>query len=190
MTAMYQAIVFLPLLGAVIAGLIALVGARARHPGGIRRRRMTIMPQSTTRSLRTAKNAWSRDRRRRLASRRARHHHAAGARPGCCPGSPSSTSAFGHDARVPLFNLITSGDLKVDWALRIDTLTAVMLVVVTTVSALVHLYSIGYMADDPHQPRFFAYLSLFTFAMLMLVTADNWCSCSSAGKAWASRPIC
>ena len=68
---------------------------------------------------------------------------------------------------------IQSGDLKVDWALRIDTLTAVMLVVVTTVSALVHLYSIGYMADDPHRPRFFAYLSLFTFAMLMLVTADN-----------------
>ena len=55
----------------------------------------------------------------------------------------------GHDARVPLFNFITSGDLKVDWALRIDPLTAVMLVVVTTISALVHLYSIGYMADDP-----------------------------------------
>ena len=62
---------------------------------------------------------------------------------------------------------------QVDWALRVDTLTAVMLVVVTTVSALVHLYSIGYMADDPHRPRFFSYLSLFTFAMLMLVTADN-----------------
>src|SRR5690606_32271540 len=57
--------------------------------------------------------------------------------------------------------------------LRIDTLTAVMLVVVNSVSALVHLYSWGYMADDPHQPRFFSYLSLFTFAMLMLVTADN-----------------
>ena len=61
----------------------------------------------------------------------------------------------------------------VDWAFRIDTLTAVMLVVVNTVSALVHLYSIGYMNEDPHRPRFFAYLSLFTFAMLMLVTADN-----------------
>ena len=59
------------------------------------------------------------------------------------------------------------------WALRIDTLTAVMFVVVTTVSFLVHVYSIGYMADDPSRPRFFAYLSLFTFAMLMLVTADN-----------------
>ena len=62
---------------------------------------------------------------------------------------------------------------EVDWSLRIDTLTAVMLVVVNTVSAFVHLYSIGYMEDDPYQPRFFAYLSLFTFAMLMLVTADN-----------------
>lgn len=72
-----------------------------------------------------------------------------------------------------LANWITSGALRVDWALRIDTLTVVMLVVVTTVSSLVHLYSIGYMAEDPHRPRFFAYLSLFTFAMLMLVTADN-----------------
>jgi len=70
-------------------------------------------------------------------------------------------------------NWITSGTLKIDWALRIDTLTVVMLVVVTTVSSLVHLYSIGYMHEDPHRPRFFAYLSLFTFAMLMLVTADN-----------------
>jgi NADH-quinone oxidoreductase subunit L len=70
-------------------------------------------------------------------------------------------------------NWFTSGALKVDWSLRIDTLTAVMLVVVGTVSSLVHLYSIGYMSDDPSRPRFFAYLSLFTFAMLMLVTADN-----------------
>src|SRR3712207_184900 len=68
---------------------------------------------------------------------------------------------------------LTPGDLVVDWAFRIDTLTVVMLIVVTTVSALVHLYSIGYMHEDPHRPRFFAYLSLFTFAMLMLVTADN-----------------
>ncbi|HEX8446631.1 MAG TPA: NADH-quinone oxidoreductase subunit L [Sphingomonas sp.] len=68
---------------------------------------------------------------------------------------------------------IRSGDLVVDWALRVDALTAVMLVVITSVSALVHLYSWGYMAEDPDQPRFFAYLSLFTFAMLMLVTSDN-----------------
>jgi len=68
---------------------------------------------------------------------------------------------------------IDSGDLDVSWSLRVDTLTAVMLVVVTTVSSLVHLYSWGYMEEDDSQPRFFAYLSLFTFAMLMLVTADN-----------------
>jgi len=74
---------------------------------------------------------------------------------------------------VPVLTWLISGDLQFDWALRVDTLTAVMLVVVTTVSALVHLYSWGYMDEDPDQPRFFAYLSLFTFAMLMLVTADN-----------------
>ncbi len=79
----------------------------------------------------------------------------------------------------PVMNWIQSGppdangSLSVAWALRVDALTAVMLVVVTTVSALVHLYSWGYMDEDPDQPRFFAYLSLFTFAMLMLVTADN-----------------
>jgi len=67
----------------------------------------------------------------------------------------------------------TSGDLSVNWTLKVDMLTGVMLVVITSVSALVHLYSWGYMAEDPDQPRFFAYLSLFTFAMLMLVTADN-----------------
>ncbi len=74
---------------------------------------------------------------------------------------------------VPVLQWVRSGDLSFDWALRVDTLTAVMLVVITTVSALVHLYSWGYMDEDPDQPRFFAYLSLFTFAMLMLVTADN-----------------
>src|SRR5580700_6309860 len=83
------------------------------------------------------------------------------------------TVAGGADAHVAIGNWFTSGKLVADWALRIDTLTAVMLVVVTTVSFLVHVYSIGYMADDPSRPRFFAYLSLFTFAMLMLVTADN-----------------
>ncbi|MGB7407833.1 MAG: NADH-quinone oxidoreductase subunit L [Pontixanthobacter sp.] len=74
---------------------------------------------------------------------------------------------------VPVLQWVQSGDLRFDWELRVDTLTAVMLVVITTVSALVHLYSWGYMDEDPDQPRFFAYLSLFTFAMLMLVTADN-----------------
>jgi NADH-quinone oxidoreductase subunit L len=74
---------------------------------------------------------------------------------------------------VPVLDFIRSGDMVVDWSLRVDTLTAVMLVVVTSVSSLVHLYSWGYMEEDPSQPRFFAYLSLFTFAMLMLVTADS-----------------
>ena len=76
-------------------------------------------------------------------------------------------------AVVPVLNWIQSGTLTVDWALRVDALTAVMLVVVTTVSSLVHLYSWGYMEEDPSQPRFFAYLSLFSFAMLMLVTDDS-----------------
>ena len=68
---------------------------------------------------------------------------------------------------------ISVGDFQSAWSIRLDTLSAVMLVVVTSVSALVHLYSWGYMADDPSKPRFFAYLSLFTFAMLMLVTAAD-----------------
>ena len=81
---------------------------------------------------------------------------------------------FAHATfKVPVMRWITSGDLDVNWALRVDTLTAVMLVVVTTVSSLVHLYSIGYMHEDDSRQRFFAYLSLFTFAMLMLVTSDN-----------------
>jgi len=131
----YQAIVFLPLLGAVIAGLFGrLLGPR---PSEI----------VTTAFLLVA--------------------------------MVLSWIAFvlvgfsGQEARVPIAGWIHAGELRVDWALRIDTLTAVMLVVVTTISALVHLYSIGYMADDPHRPRFFSYLSLFTFAMLMLVTSDN-----------------
>ncbi|WP_375403343.1 NADH-quinone oxidoreductase subunit L [uncultured Sphingomonas sp.] len=74
---------------------------------------------------------------------------------------------------APVMSWIVSDGLDVSWGLRVDALTAVMLVVITTVSALVHLYSWGYMDEDPDQPRFFAYLSLFTFAMLMLVTADN-----------------
>ena len=79
----------------------------------------------------------------------------------------------GETAHVPIMQWFVSGDLGIDWSLRIDTLTAVMFVVVNTVSALVHIYSIGYMHHDPSRPRFFAYLSLFTFAMLALVTSDN-----------------
>nr|WP_255700061.1 NADH-quinone oxidoreductase subunit L [Jiella avicenniae] len=79
----------------------------------------------------------------------------------------------GETLRVPLLHWMQSGTLDVAWSLRIDRLTLVMLVVVNTVSCLVHVYSIGYMHHDPHRPRFFAYLSLFTFAMLMLVTSNN-----------------
>src|ERR1700760_56607 len=79
----------------------------------------------------------------------------------------------GHKTILPILPWIHSGAFAVDWTVRIDTMTAVMLVVVTGVSSLVHLYSIGYMHEDPHRPRFFSYLSLFTFAMLMLVTANN-----------------
>jgi NADH-quinone oxidoreductase subunit L len=80
---------------------------------------------------------------------------------------------LGHEQIVQIAPWIVSGDFQVAWTLRVDTLTAVMLVVVTGVSSLVHLYSIGYMHDDPHRQRFFSFLSLFTFAMLMLVTANN-----------------
>ncbi|MBO6503706.1 MAG: NADH-quinone oxidoreductase subunit L [Kordiimonadaceae bacterium] len=82
-------------------------------------------------------------------------------------------TAGGNQYSVHVLSWVTSGTLTFDWAFHIDTLTAVMLIVVNTVSALVHWYSMGYMEEDPHKPRFFAYLSLFTFAMLMLVTSDN-----------------
>ena len=94
----------------------------------------------------------------------------------CALSWPIFLSFLGGTAEAhvaPVLQWVHSGSLTFDWALRVDTLTAVMLVVITTVSALVHLYSWGYMDEDPDQPRFFAYLSLFTFAMLMLVTADN-----------------
>ena len=82
--------------------------------------------------------------------------------------------ALGGEPRtVRLMNWISSGTFEVDWALRFDTLTAVMVIVVTVVSTCVHIYSVGYMSHDPSKARFMAYLSLFTFAMLMLVTADN-----------------
>ncbi|WCT72291.1 NADH-quinone oxidoreductase subunit L [Sphingomonas naphthae] len=94
----------------------------------------------------------------------------------CALSWPIFLSYLGGTAEPMVHQVVTfirSGDLVVDWSLRVDTLTAVMLVVVTSVSSLVHLYSWGYMAEDPDQPRFFAYLSLFTFAMLMLVTSDS-----------------
>ncbi|MEM9871471.1 MAG: NADH-quinone oxidoreductase subunit L, partial [Pseudomonadota bacterium] len=82
--------------------------------------------------------------------------------------------------QIQILRFIESGSLSTDWSIRLDRLTAIMLIVITTVSSLVHLYSFGYMDHDPqwregesYKPRFFAYLSFFTFAMLMLVTADN-----------------
>ncbi len=132
---MYQAIVFLPLIGAIFAGFFGrLAGARASEV------------VTTTLVLITMPLSW-------LAL--------------------YQVGIEGQEARIELFPFIDSGELKTSWSLRIDTLTAVMLVVVTTVSGLVHLYSIGYMEDDDSRPRFFSYLSLFTFAMLALVTADN-----------------
>jgi NADH-quinone oxidoreductase subunit L len=177
---MVQAIVFLPLLGAILAGLIAIFGAHARNPSG--------------------------DEVEHHEHGHGGHAHAADAHDDhghddhhvSEPPAQGSRAAelittgllfvsaalswvvlvdigFLHHevARIALFPWINSGDLQVAWALRVDTLTAVMLVVVNTVSSLVHLYSIGYMDEDPNRPRFFGYLSLFTFAMLMLVTADN-----------------
>ena len=78
-----------------------------------------------------------------------------------------------YEENLLIAKWISSGSLEVNWSMKIDSLSAVMLVVVTSVSALVHIYSIGYMSHDPHKPRFMAYLSLFTFAMLILVTSDN-----------------
>ena len=83
------------------------------------------------------------------------------------------TLSENYNLVVPLFEWLKSGDLVTEWSLRLDLLTSVMLVVVTSVSSLVHIYSIGYMSHDSHQTRFFAYLSFFTFAMLILVTSNN-----------------
>jgi NADH-quinone oxidoreductase subunit L len=133
---MYQAIVFLPLLGFLIAGLFGRqLGAR---PAEL---------VTTGLLFASAALSW-------IAFIQVGYGNA-----------PMSVPV--------LANWITSGNLRIDWALRVDTLTSVMLVVVTSVSALVHLYSIGYMHEDKSRARFFAYLSLFTFAMLMLVTSDN-----------------
>jgi len=187
---MYQAIVFLPLLGAILAAIIALAGAIARCPGE--------GPPPGAED--TTADVHSRHREPSVSGGRTIHHAtseplehgheqipaAAGSRTAelvtttlLMVSMILSWIAFvdvgfsHHEARVPIFTWITAGDLKIEWSLRIDTLTAVMLVVVTTVSAFVHLYSIGYMEEDPYRPRFFGYLSMFTFAMLMLVTADN-----------------
>ena len=80
---------------------------------------------------------------------------------------------YGEYGNYKIIEWISSGNLKVNWSINIDPLSSIMLVVVTSVSSLVHLYSIGYMSHDPNKSRFMAYLSLFTFAMLMLVVSDN-----------------
>jgi NADH-quinone oxidoreductase subunit L len=180
---MIQAIVFLPLIGALIAGAITLVGAHGRNPSGDE-----------------MDHAHGHDVHAHAAHDDHAHGHDDHGHDDHGPVEPAAAGSraaeivtttlllisaalswmtfvdvgfMHHDARVQLFQWIGSGDLVVNWTLRVDTLTAVMLVVVTTVSSLVHLYSIGYMHEDPNRPRFMAYLSLFTFAMLMLVTADN-----------------
>jgi NADH-quinone oxidoreductase subunit L len=187
---MYEAIVLLPLIGAVIAGVISLVGARNRFPG-----EDPPPPAADHAAALVAP-----DHARATPSPQAEHVAFANTHveePEHAPSAAGSllaeltTSSFlviccvlswfalfdvglaGHQARVVLFSFISFGDLHSEWMLRIDALTAVMLVVVTTISSLVHIYSIGYMEEDPYKPRFFSYLSFFTFAMLVLVTADN-----------------
>src|SRR3954465_13506923 len=187
---MYLAIVLLPLLGAILGAAIALAGARARFPGA----------EPSDDDHHAPAHGQSVHMQGDHAVIYETHHEPGGHDDHHAPAEPAAAGSraveiittsllmiscvlswiafyrvgFGHqDEHVRLFTWIISADLKVDWALRIDTLTAVMLVVVTTVSAFVHLYSVGYMAEDPYRPRFFAYLSLFTFAMLALVTADN-----------------
>jgi NADH-quinone oxidoreductase subunit L len=180
---MIQAIVFLPLIGAILAGVISIVGAHARHPSG------DEVEHHDDAHGAGAHAAEAHD--DHGGDHGHDDHHAAEPPAAGSRAAELITTAlllisaalswwtlvdvgFGHhDVRVELFPWITSGDLQVSWSLRVDTLTAVMLVVVNTVSSLVHLYSIGYMDEDPNRPRFFGYLSLFTFAMLMLVTSDN-----------------
>jgi NADH-quinone oxidoreductase subunit L len=189
---MIQAIVFLPLIGAIIAGLISIVGAHARHPGGdeVEHHGEHGHGEVSVHGDASVIHSPSHVPTAHSGNAHDDHHSveppAAGSRAAelITTGLLLVAAAlswvalidvgFGHnDSRIALFPWINSGDLQVAWALRVDTLTAVMLVVVNTISSLVHLYSIGYMDEDPHRPRFFAYLSIFTFAMLMLVTADN-----------------
>ncbi len=134
---MYTAAVFLPLLGAVVAGLFGrLIGER--------------LSQIVTTGLLFVSAVL-----------------------GCIILFQFASTPKPTANTIQIFTWIASGELRIPWALRFDMLSAVMVFVVTFCSALIHLYSIGYMHGDPGVPRFFAYLSLFTFSMLMLVTADN-----------------
>src|SRR5438105_10930516 len=191
---MVQAIVFLPLLGAIVGGLISIFGAHARNPGGDSVEHHAEADDHGASSHATTpvdEDAAVVHPAHDEPMDHGDHDHpveppAAGSRAAelittgllfvCAALSWFVLVDVGflhHDARIALFPWINSGELQVAWSLRVDTLTAVMLVVVNTISSLVHLYSIGYMDEDPYRPRFFGYLSLFTFAMLMLVTADN-----------------
>ncbi|QDW38521.1 NADH-quinone oxidoreductase subunit L [Bradyrhizobium sp. KBS0727] len=186
---MIQAIVFLPLLGAILAGLIAVFGAHARNPSGDVVEHHDDGHGADAHAA-TAHDDTAHDDHGHDDHGHDDHHVSEPAAQGSRAAELITTCLLmisaalswvtlvdvgfmHHDARIALFPWISSGDLQISWALRVDTLTAVMLVVVNTVSSLVHLYSIGYMDEDPYRPRFFGYLSLFTFAMLMLVTADN-----------------
>src|SRR6204780_5599363 len=179
---MIQAIVFLPLIGAILAGLISIFGAHARNPSGDTMEHHDDAHGADAHAL----EAHDDDADDHGHDDHAVEPPAAGSRAAELITTGLLFVSAGlswfvlvdvgflhHDARIALFPWINSGDLQVAWALRVDTLTAVMLVVVNTISSLVHLYSIGYMDEAPYRPRFFSYLSLFTFAMLMLVTSDN-----------------
>ena len=132
---MYASIVFLPLLGAIIAGILSL--------GHLDRAAELVTVTGLLLSLLFSIFAFA------------------------------QVAIGGQPITIDIARWIVSGDFEAMWRLRFDTLTAVMLIVVTGVSSMVHIYSIGYMSHDNARARFMAYLSLFTFAMLMLVTADN-----------------
>ncbi|WP_336799744.1 NADH-quinone oxidoreductase subunit L [Kaistia sp. MMO-174] len=185
---MYSAIVFLPLLGAILAGIIALSGSYAAAMVGAPKDGSDDHAGHGHDHAHHDHDGHGHDDHGH-DDHGHDHHHASA--PGSRPAELITTgllfvsailswiafltigSPEGEAVRVKVLPWVTSGTLSFDWALRVDTLTAMMLVVVTSVSSLVHLYSIGYMSHDEHRPRFFAYLSLFTFAMLMLVTSDN-----------------
>src|SRR6516165_8262228 len=201
---MIQAIVFLPLIGAIIAGLISIVGAHARNPSGDEvelhaDEHHGVAVDEDASLIHTSSHEPD--------SHGNDDHHAAE------PPAAGSRAAelittgllmvaavlswvalvdvgFGHDdARISLFPWINSGDLQVSWALRIDTLTAVMLVVVNTISSLVHDYSIGYMDEDPYRPRFFSYLSLFIFAVFMLIGSVDYETIFAAAPGLTGKTI-
>jgi NADH-quinone oxidoreductase subunit L len=138
------AVIFLPLVGALLAGALALVQPADKHGA----HRIDALAQRITCGALLISMV-------------------------CAIFVYYDVVVLGHEGSVELLSWINSGALQVSWALKIDTLTAVMMLVVTIVSAMVHVYSIGYMHHDPGIPRFMAYLNIFTFFMLMLVSADN-----------------